>query len=100
MNYIEGNAFDRIQMLTRLRSIAETLSTEKLSTLVTFATQTVDLNDVDAMQTFLRWKDNAVLDTILLLATDLDEDQQYEVLHKAEDLINECRLRSVRCPLY
>lgn len=87
--YIETNSYDRIQVLKDLTGIVGALSTNRLETLRSFAKQVAEIHDVDVVNTFLKWKDHDVLDTILLLSANLDEDDQYEVLDRAETLAKE-----------
>lgn len=87
--YVETNSFDRIKVLKDLTGIVSTMSTNRLETLRSFAKQVSEIHDVDVINTFLKWKDHDVLDTILLLSANLDEDDQYEVLDRAESLAKE-----------
>ncbi len=91
--YVEANAFDKIKVIDDILQQAGEMSLERLKTLYRFSHQVSDIHDVDAVNTFLKWKDHPVLDSILLLVSELDEDSQYEILHRAEDLINECNLQ-------
>ncbi len=87
--YVETNSFERINVLKDLTGIVSTMSTKRLETLRSFAKQVAEIHDVDVINTFLKWKDHEVLDTILLLSANLDEDDQYEVLDCAEGLAKE-----------
>ena len=91
--FVEANSFEKIKLTEDILSTASNLSARRLATIYRFAQQISEIHDVDAVETFLRWKDHPVLDTILMLVSELEEDDQYEVLNKAEDLIQECSLR-------
>lgn len=93
--YVKTNSFDRIALLEDLQLTANSLSVRRLNTVFKFAKQISEIHDVDAIDTFLNWKDHPVLDTILMLVSELDEDEQYEILDKAEDLIKECTLNVI-----
>lgn len=84
--YVEANSYDRIKVLKDLTGIVSAMSTNRLETLRSFAKQVAEIHDVDVIDTFLKWKDHDVLDTILLLTAHLEEDDQYEVLDCAETL--------------
>jgi hypothetical protein len=75
-------------ILGTFRKIAD-LNESQLVLLEQFLEQIIQVHDPDAVTTFLRWKEHPVLDTILLLASKLDEEDQYEVLYRAEDLAAE-----------
>ena len=93
--FVETNSFERIKLVEELVASANSLSARRLNTVYHFAQQISDIHDVDAIDTFLKWKDHPVLDTILALVSELDEDAQYEVLNKAEELIDNCQIKLV-----
>lgn len=93
--FVDTNAFERIKLTDEILTMASRLSARRLATIHRFAEQISVIHDVDAIDTFLRWKEHPVLDTILMLVSELDDDDQYEVLNKAEDLINECPIKLV-----
>lgn len=74
--------------LTRIFEKLTELDNSRLVLLSQFLEQIVEIHDPDAVSTFLRWKEDPVLDTILQLAAQLDEDARYEIVDLAEQLAN------------
>ncbi|HEX2256537.1 MAG TPA: hypothetical protein VHG92_07530 [Afifellaceae bacterium] len=77
-------------LLCTCRQLME-FDARRLALVHDFVHQTVEIHDPDVVATFLGWKSHPVLDSILLLAAKLNEDQQYQLLDLAEELYGQNR---------
>jgi hypothetical protein len=90
---------DFFQALCRpkVRSLVEAFGCcddPRLDLIRRFTEEVIATHDPNAVDTFLAWKAQPVLDTLLLLAARLNEDAQDELLSHAEDLWRESRQAS------
>lgn len=77
------------ELMLDLFELAQILCAQKTESVLHFARQTVHLQDSDAVETFLSWKDDPVIDSILLLAAKMDAAARAELLDAAEMISDE-----------
>ena len=78
------------QLLELVREDAEDARL-RLELIEAFAEQVAMVHDPDVVRTFLAWTAEPVLDTILNLATRLDDERRHHVIHFIEDQLAEAR---------
>ena len=81
------NAFG--DLLGSILTKGEDHQAERALLLRDFTTQVIEVYDPDAVSTFLRWKADPHLDTLLLLASKLDEGGVDELIRLAEQRVFE-----------
>ncbi|EAQ26465.1 MULTISPECIES: hypothetical protein [unclassified Roseovarius] len=67
-------------------SVLRNLSNARVRLVAEFIAQIAMVHDPDVVKTFLAWRSDPRLDTLLLLASELDVDALDQLLFKAEDL--------------
>lgn len=67
-------------------SLLRRLPNESIRLVAQFITQIAMVHDPDVVKTFMAWRADPRLDTLLLLASELDEDTLDQLLFTAEDL--------------
>lgn len=84
---------EKFELIEELFNLTQSLCPAKIKSVVQFARQTIQLHDEDAVETFLKWKDDPVIDSVLLLASKMDGDHRAELLDAAEMLFDEAHIK-------
>lgn len=71
---------------TEIVSVLRNLSERRVRLVAEFIAQVAMVHDPDVVRTFLAWRSDPRLDSLLLLASELDSDALDELLFMAEDL--------------
>jgi hypothetical protein len=84
--------------LTRARTLARLseLDDRRLALLQRIADQLLVCNDPDLVETFVAWRADPRIESILCLAATFDDDRLDQLLFTAEDLYAETQNRSPR----
>ncbi len=82
-------SLEKLALIEELFGLVESMCPQKIASITQFARQTIQLHDDEAVATFLKWKEDPVIDSILLLAAKLDSDGREDLLDTAEILADE-----------
>ena len=80
---------DRSELMSRFEAVLQTASTPKLQTLKRFVNDVAGTEPIIRVEAFLTWKDNQVIDTILLLMAGMQLDEQEHIMSSVRELIEE-----------
>ena len=82
---------------TRMARLLSSLNDEQVSIVEAFVAQILKCHDPDVVRSFLAWRQDPRVESILSLVTDLDDEQVDQLLFTAEELYDETTRESALC---
>lgn len=84
---------EALPLKRRLQAELDKLTPDQLDLARRFVEQVLCFHDPEVVQTFLKWRGDPVLGSILQLTADLDGEDRDQILFHAEDLYKDARTR-------
>lgn len=87
----QADAVARMALRAELLDLIASLDLPEMQSVQAFAQQVIRCNDPDAVAAFLKWREDPRLESVLQLASALDDDATDQLVFCAEDLYSDAQ---------